>query len=171
MSCQFKACHIWKIRRVPKQWDEELLSMRGSQPWEGLTRFPSPTSLTRACCHLVDSLRLVPPHSNATRWSVKKEFQIPPFLGVQQLRFSKSQKVTGPELPWNWGRLHQLLSVSRVISGHRFSSVIMKHYRKRLPGQHNLHHLRGFCHSCRHLLHWDISGGNRSYWSAFCWCK
>lgn len=27
------------------------------------TRFPSPTSLTRACCHLVDSHRLAPPQS------------------------------------------------------------------------------------------------------------
>lgn len=102
--------------------------------------------------------------ANATRWSVRKEFWIPTFfLGVQQLRFSKSQKVTGPEWPWNWGGFHQLLSVSWEIPGYRFSSVIMKHYRKILQCQHNLSHLRGFCHSYRHLLHWGISGGNRSY--------
>lgn len=85
------------------------------------------------------------------------------FLSVQQLRFSKSQKITGLELPWNWGGFHQLLSVSWEIPGYRFPSVILKHYRKILPCQHNLHLLRSFYHSCRHVLHWDISGGNTCY--------
>lgn len=164
MSCQLKVCHIWKIHRVPKQWDEKLLSMRGSEPVKdrvsqshqsdkGLlpsSGFPSTGPSTQQM---------------PLDGSVKKEFWIPTFLGVQQLSFSKAQKVTSPELCWNWGAFHQLLSVSREISGYRFSSVKMKHYGKRLLCQQNLHHLRGFYHSCRYLLHWDISGGNRSYWA------
>lgn len=160
VSCQLKVCHIWKI---PSSQTMRCIALDEGFSALLRTQFPSPTSLTRACCHLVDSHRLVPPHSSATRWSVTKEFWIPTFLGVQQLRFSKSQKVTGPELPWNWGGFYQLLSVAWEIPGYRFSSVIMKYYRKILPCQHNLHHLRGFYHSCSHLLHWNTSGGNSSY--------
>lgn len=61
MSCHLKLCHIWKIHSSQTvRWKAAL-----NEGFSALLRsqFPSPTSLTRACCHLVDSHRLVPLHS------------------------------------------------------------------------------------------------------------